>query len=124
MAVFLLEKQRVIKLIYQNKVVQALLSAFFMSVLSTTAHAQVSGAPSGGLFAGNISNVADDVLTTIIWVTFIMAILYILWQVAECLFDRKTWSDIIAKCLIAVAIGATPAGVAALWRLGQSVTLG
>ena len=96
---------------------------FFM-VLSSSAFAQVTGAPGGGLFAGNISSVADDVLTTIIWVTFIMAVLYILWQVTEVLWDRKTWSDIIAKCLIAVAIGATPAGVSALWKLGQSVSLG
>lgn len=108
---------------YQNKVIQALIGAFFMS-LTNVALAQVTGAPGGGLFAGNISSVADDVMTTIIWVTFIMAVLYILWQVTEVLWDRKTWSDIIAKCLIAVAIGAAPAAVSALWQLGQSVSLG
>lgn len=111
------------KLILKNKSTQALLAAFFMA-FTNVASAQVSGAPSGGLFAGNISSVADDVMTTIIWVTFIMAVLYIIWQVTEVLWDRKTWSDIIAKCLVAVAIGAAPMAVSALWTLGQSVSLG
>ena len=90
---------------------------------TNVALAQVQSGPSGGLFAGNVSSVADRVQTTIIWVTFIMAVLYILWQVTEVLFQRKTWSEIIANCLVAVAIGAAPAAVTALWELGQTVRL-
>ena len=81
------------------------------------------GAPGGGLFAGNIESVGDQVKTTIIWVTFTMALIYIVWQVVEVIFDRKTWSDIIAKCLVAVALGAAPAAVLALWNLGQDISL-
>lgn len=88
---------------------------------STSTLAQ--GAPSGGLFAGNIESVGDQVKTTIIWVTFTMALIYIVWQVVEVIFDRKTWSDIIAKCLVAVALGATPAAVLALWELGHNISL-
>ena len=79
--------------------------------------------PSGGLFTGNVENVGDQVQTTIVWVTFMMALIYIIWQVVEVIFDRKTWSDIIAKCLVAVALGAAPAAVLALWELGHNISL-
>lgn len=90
---------------------------FFM-VLSSSVFAQPAG---GGLFEGNVTTLADNVKTTIIWVTFIMALLYIIWQVTEVIFDRKTWSDIIAKCLVAVAIGAAPAAVTYVWELGRTI---
>ncbi|SPY08451.1 TrbC/VirB2 family protein [Oligella urethralis] len=109
---------------YKKHVYETFLGFFFLFA-TPLAYAQgvTSGTPGGG-FLQPVKSVLDQVIDGIVAISLVVAIGYIIWQVLEVIFDRKTWSDIMAKCLVAVALGAAPFVVKQLWDLGQSLSIG
>lgn len=113
---FFMEFYIVLKKLSQVRFVQALLGAFFM-FSANAALAQNAG------FLQPANDVLEQVKDAVIAISVVVAIIYIVWQVLEVIFDRKTWSDILGKCLVAIALGAAPYIVMQLWELGKSLSL-
>jgi hypothetical protein len=113
---FFMEFYIVLKKLSQVRFVQALLGAFFM-FSANVALAQNAG------FLQPANDVLEQVKDAVIAISVVVAIIYIVWQVLEVIFDRKTWSDILGKCLVAIALGAAPYIVMQLWELGKSLSL-
>lgn len=98
----------------QLKKSDAALAALFLGV-SNAAIAQ-------GGFAAKASSALTNILDGIVIIIGIIAVIALIWQLAEGFMGRKTWPEVLSTCIWIVAAGAAPALAKWLFETGKGMS--
>lgn len=79
-------------------------------------------AHAAGGFAATASTALMSIKDGIVIIIGVVAILALIWQIAQGFMERKTWPEVFTTCAWILAAGAAPALASWLFTTGQSMT--
>lgn len=92
-----------------------------LGVGALAAAPSVALANAGG-FANTASTMLNNMVDGIVIIIGVIAIIALIWQLAEGFMGRKTWPEVLSTSIWIVAAGAAPALAKWLFASGKSMT--